>query len=196
MSSTYIYSLSLDFNDGVDIDLLQKEVNDSSIVPNLSYILILGDDVSFVFENSLDSSEESILDTIIDAHSPPKPNPNVDDVKFSIPFTIIVSRIANQKGAIRFAILNLPSNKLGKPKSISITSYSGSLNKNYQIKLFNSSKRIVLAEKNFNYAQETTDYIDISSVNFDNSSNMLELQVTPETIDQTIFIFEATLFLT
>lgn len=70
--SNYTYSLSVDFDQGLDVDLFFKEIQvevDNSNLPEKAFRIDLdGDDVIIKFTAPLTSGEESTLTSLVDNH--------------------------------------------------------------------------------------------------------------------------------
>lgn len=68
--TSYTKSLSGDFPNGrVDLDVLSKEIRESSIAQPLMYIDASGNDVVIWFSNALSAGDETTLTTVVAAHA-------------------------------------------------------------------------------------------------------------------------------
>lgn len=70
MSATYVYSISTDFSAPPNIEQLHQEINNSTIIPSLIGITVLGDDLTTEFNSALSGAEQTTLDGIVAAHTP------------------------------------------------------------------------------------------------------------------------------
>jgi hypothetical protein len=84
------------YNKEVNVSQLEKEVRSSSITVALDYITSLASDIQIVFKANLNSSEETVLDNIVNNHviQPEVQEPNLVDLPAgkvlateSLPFT-------------------------------------------------------------------------------------------------------------
>lgn len=66
----YLYSLSGDFSNGVDLICLHKTINDYGFATPFDGINLDGDDVSVMFTGALGTGDQTDLDTIISNHDP------------------------------------------------------------------------------------------------------------------------------
>jgi len=81
--STYIKSVSEDFNNGVDAERLDQDIRDSLITIALEGINLSGDDCSIGFKAPLPSGDIGVLDTVVENHSG-LPLETVEEVNASI----------------------------------------------------------------------------------------------------------------
>lgn len=70
MTSTYSYSLSADFSGNLNSHQLHQEIHKSSIVPVITEVRIVGDDVDIVFNSALSAGEQTTLNGLVSAHTP------------------------------------------------------------------------------------------------------------------------------
>lgn len=81
MPTTYDYTISTDFSNGINERKLHDEIDDSSISPNCSGVNTEGDTATVVFAQELSAGEQTTLDGLVAAHdSTPIAEVNVDTV--------------------------------------------------------------------------------------------------------------------
>jgi hypothetical protein len=87
MPSTYTYSLSTDFPNGLDTSQLSQEIiANSNITPVLLNVQVEDDVVNIIFQSSLSSGEITELNTIVANHVP-APIDNIEEYTGRIQFT-------------------------------------------------------------------------------------------------------------
>lgn len=75
--------MQYDFVKAVNVDQLTQEIRNSAIVTALDYISVLGNDVSIFFKATLSGGDQTILNSLVSAHTPQSNNLNfVNSVTF------------------------------------------------------------------------------------------------------------------
>ncbi len=70
MTSIFNKTISGDFTSGLDSRQFHTEIDNSSIVPVLQDVGIVGNNVTITFDSGLSAGEETTLDTLISNHVP------------------------------------------------------------------------------------------------------------------------------
>jgi hypothetical protein len=79
----YIYSLSGDFSNGINLDCLHKQVEEFGFATPFDGVKLEDDIVSVIFKGSLSSSDQGDLGTIISNHNPSNCS-EVSDIGYAI----------------------------------------------------------------------------------------------------------------
>ena len=126
MTTTYTYSKSINFPNGIDVGKLYIEItsNVSIITANLININTMNNEVNITFNNSLTIDEKNILDTLISNHLP------TQVMKYSyskIIFSgLVTTNSSNYKSMITF-IYNGSDPEMSNINNMLIISYMDSI---------------------------------------------------------------------
>lgn len=106
----YSYNLASNFPNGIDVDNLAIEIENSSITETLSYITVVGSGnvVRIFFLGALTGPEKTTLDTVVDNHNP---NAEYDDPE-EIPCISTEKIIASGPSGVSVEQFNFLENNL------------------------------------------------------------------------------------
>lgn len=173
MATTYIKSLSSDFGGNLNPSLLLDEINDNTNI-SLTCINItnIADNVNIVFESSLDSGEQTILDNIISLHSPSNNKPKVKSF-------VVTPDIAEFDNSIYrlISIFNYAGkDSIGDLDYIEYIGLISNENSTYDIRAYDSTNNKIIAEKtgNNNKKMQIIDLGELS--NIPSESAIIEIQ--------------------
>ncbi len=181
-----VYSLSTNFPSGIDSSKLERIINAS--IPGLVGITTYADNVEILFTNAIDSTQKTLLDSIVAAHLPDQTPPNN-----SLNIMIMRSTKLNEYELICSFILNEKVNF--NINSISFTSrLSGSI-MSYDIRLYDSTNNNILASGNYTNSDLQLNSINSLS-NVPTSQAVLEIHAKKNggESDDKVFINELTLY--
>lgn len=182
---SYVYSNTDDFMNLFNDLALQVEINSSDIATNLSEITQEGDVITIIFDNSLTSEEETILNGIISNHLKILSSYVLDFIKRAYvegnnrdTFTPSVNKISSESytkvGTYKYE--GTSSNKI--MIKIAISSYMESRNNgDYDIRLYDSTNNKILGEIK-ELENEKTELKTINNLsNLPSNDSIIEVQV-------------------
>ena len=176
MTTTYTYSKSINFPNGIDVGKLYIEItsNVSIITANLININTMNNEVNITFNNSLTIDEKNILDTLISNHLP------TQVMKYSyskIIFSgLVTTNSSNYKSMITF-IYNGSDPEMSNINNMLIISYMDSDITNYNIQCIDITNNKIIftgTEKN-NTSEEILIFNNLN--NIPNNSAIFEVSV-------------------
>lgn len=189
MTSTYSYSVSNDFSNGVDTSLLHQEIVNSSIVTELLGMNLNGDDLDIVFSSALSAGEVTTLDALVDAHDPDAPGSGVITEQNVLihPITLPIKiryKSTNYLTATTFIYIPSIMEEIIQIKALSYVSRS---NTTYYIRLYDNTNHNVLTETSLtNTGMQIINLNDVS--NLPTSESMILIQVKASSSSARIYL--------